>query len=94
MGGRLSRRGVHLRLRLHRSDPDGKSSVGLRSARLVIGTSLYGAELIGAVLIITGRLAGLYLATTSMIILLAFMISGAWLLIIGASAREPDQARH
>ena len=48
--------------------------------------------LIGAVLIITGRLAGLYLAAASMIILLAFMISGAWLLIIGASARGPDQA--
>lgn len=69
----------------------GKSSVGLRSARLVIGTSLYGVELIGAVLIITGSLAGLYLAATSMIILLAFMISGAWLLIIGASARGSDQ---
>jgi hypothetical protein len=39
-----------------------------------------------------GRLAGLYLAAASMIILLAFMISGAWLLIVGAAARGPDQA--
>jgi len=40
-------------------------------------------EIIGAVLITTGHLAGLYLAAISMIILLAFMISGAWLLIVG-----------
>jgi len=46
-------------------------------------------EIIGAVLITTGHLAGLYLAAISMIILLAFMISGAWLLIVGVSARHP-----
>jgi hypothetical protein len=64
----------------------GGSSVGLRSARLVSGTALHVVEVIGAALLLSGHLAGLYVAAISMLSLLAFMISGAWLLIMGASA--------
>jgi hypothetical protein len=65
------------------------SAVGLRSYRLVGGTGLHVAEIMGAGLLLSGYVAGLYLAAISMIGLLAFMISGAWLLIMGASGPGP-----
>jgi hypothetical protein len=67
----------------------GKSSVGLRSRRLIVGTALHIAEIGGAALLLSGYVAGLYLAAISMIGLLAFMISGAWLLIMGVSEHRP-----
>lgn len=63
----------------------GRSSVGLRSPRLFLGTTLHVLEIAGAALLLSGYVAGLYLAAISMIALLAFMISGAWLLIMGVS---------
>lgn len=63
----------------------GRSSVGLRSARLIGGTTLYVVEIVGAALLLGGYIAGLYVAAISMIGLLAYMISGAWLLIMGVS---------
>jgi hypothetical protein len=67
----------------------GESSVGLRSGRLIGGTALHVVEIVGAALLLSGYLAGLYLAAISMIGLLAFMISGAWLLIMGAAEHRP-----
>ena len=61
----------------------GKSSVGLRLNRLVVGTALYVAEIIGALFFTLGYVAGLYVAAVALISLLAFMITGAWLLLIG-----------
>lgn len=60
----------------------GESAVGLGVIRLVFGTSCYVAEAIGAALLIAGQIAGLYVAAVALILLLAFMISGAWLLIV------------
>ena len=67
----------------------GGSSVGLRPYRLVAGTALHIMEIVGAGLLLSGYLAGLYLAGISMVGVLAFMISGAWLLIMGVSAHRP-----
>jgi hypothetical protein len=50
--------------------------------RLVIGTCLYLAELTGALVLITGSVAGLYVAAVAMIANVAFMISAAWLLVV------------
>jgi hypothetical protein len=55
----------------------GKSSAGLRSPRLIVGTMLHIVEMAGAGLLLGGQVAGLYVAAISMIALLAFMISGA-----------------
>ena len=63
----------------------GQSSVGLRSRRLIVGTALHLVEVVGAALLLGGYVLGLYLAAISMIALLAYMISGAWLLIMGVS---------
>jgi hypothetical protein len=67
----------------------GGSTIGLRSLRLIAGTGLHMAEIAGAAILFSGYLAGLYLAAISMIGLLAFMISGAWLLIMGVSEHRP-----
>jgi hypothetical protein len=67
----------------------GGSSIGLRPYRLVGGTALHIMEIVGAALLLSGYVAGLYLAAISMIGVLAFMISGAWLLIMGVSEHRP-----
>jgi len=61
----------------------GESAVGLRPHRLIGGTASYVAQIIGAIVLIAGHIAGLYLASISLIAYFAFMISGAWLLLIG-----------
>ena len=59
------------------------SSIGLNTPRLAAGTMCYLAEVIGAIFLILGHSAGLYIAATASIVLFASLISGAWLLIIG-----------
>ena len=61
----------------------GMSSIGLDAPRLAGGTICYLAEVIGAILLILGYSAGLYIAAIAISILFAFLISGAWLLMIG-----------
>jgi len=61
----------------------GMSSIGLNTPRLAGATICYLAEIVGAVLLVCGYDAGLYVAAIATIILFGFLISGAWLLIIG-----------
>jgi hypothetical protein len=61
----------------------GMSSIGLTMPRLLGGTMCYLAQVIGAILLILGHSSGLYIAAIASIVLFAFLISGAWLLIIG-----------
>jgi len=56
--------------------------------RLVVGTSLYVVEMVGAVVLLAGSISGLYIATVAMVTNVAFMISAAWLLVVSVySAR-------
>jgi len=61
----------------------GMSFIGLNVPRLAGGTLCYLAELIGAILLILGYNSGLYIAAIAIVVLFAFLISGAWLLMIG-----------
>ena len=61
----------------------GMSSIGLSIPRLTGGTICYLAEVIGAVFLILGYSSGLYIAAVGIVVLFAFLISGAWLLMIG-----------
>jgi len=61
----------------------GMSFIGLNTQRLAGGTMCYLAEVIGAVFLILGHGAGLYISAIATIALFAFLISGAWLLIVG-----------
>ena len=67
----------------------GGSRAGLSSLRLAAGTVLYVAEIVGAVVLLLGNLAGLYVAAVAMVALLAWGISGAWLLVLGAQHGKP-----
>ena len=51
--------------------------------RLVIGTCLYLAQSLGALVLLSGSISGLYIASVAMLINIAFMISAAWLLVVG-----------
>ena len=53
--------------------------------RLVGHTTCYVVEMIGAVLLFLGFLAGLYLVGVAMVSNFYFMISGSWLLLVGIS---------
>ena len=68
----------------------GMSSIGLNAPRLTGGTICYLAEVIAAIFLILGHSAGLYIAAIASIVLFGFLISGAWLLLIGI---HEDQAR-
>jgi hypothetical protein len=61
----------------------GRSSVGLSIGRFIAGTSCYAAQIIGSILLISGYAAGMYVASVAIVLTFAFLISGAWLLIIG-----------
>lgn len=61
----------------------GMSSIGLTLPRLAGGTLCYIAEVIGAIFLILGYGVGLHIAAIAAIVLFAFLISGAWLLIVG-----------
>ena len=56
----------------------------LLGRRVVVLAVLYLFQLFGAVLLVADRVAGLYIAAVAMVAALAFMISAAWLLVIGA----------
>ena len=61
----------------------GMSSIGLNVPRLAGSTICHLAEIISAIFLIFGYSPGLYIAAIAIIILFAFLISGAWLLMIG-----------
>jgi hypothetical protein len=56
--------------------------------RLVVGTGLYVAELTGSVVLVLGSIAGLYVVAVAMLLNVAFMISAAWLLVVGVYRRD------
>jgi len=67
----------------------GMSSVGLNAPRLAGGTLCYVVEVISAIFLILGYDSGLYVAAVAIIVLFAFLISGAWLLMIGIYEDRP-----
>jgi hypothetical protein len=56
--------------------------------RLLIGSCLYLGEGIGAVVLIAGSLMGLYIAAVAIVLNVAFMITAAWLLVVGVYSQE------
>jgi hypothetical protein len=66
----------------------GRSSVGLSIGRFIVGTSCYVAQIMGSILLISGYVAGLYVASVAMVLSFAFFISAAWLLITGIQENQ------
>ena len=69
----------------------GRSSVGLSIGRFIAGTSCYVVQIIGSVLLISGYVAGLYVASVALVLTFGFLISGAWLLITGIYENQVKQ---
>ena len=67
----------------------GGSIVWLRARRVVVAALLYLIQLVGAALLVADRIAGLYVAAVAMVAALTFMISSAWLLVVGVTMLEP-----
>lgn len=65
----------------------GKSTVGLRTNRLLFGTGLYIAIIISALLILVGNTLGPYIAATFLIIFVIYTTTGAWLLLMGVDQK-------
>jgi hypothetical protein len=61
-----------------------RMSQGLTLSRIVGGSLVHLAEMIGAALFISGYLAGLYIAATAIVSNTCYMITAAWLLVVGA----------
>lgn len=58
-------------------------STGLRLSRIVGGSLIHAAEMAGAALFFFGFLAGLYIAGIAIVTNTCYMITAAWLLVIG-----------
>jgi hypothetical protein len=61
---------------------------GLTTSRIVGGSLVHLAEMIGAVLFFFGHLTGLYIAAVAMVTSTCYMITAAWLLVVGAFVQE------
>ena len=64
----------------------GGSVAWLLERRVVALAVLYAGQLVGAALLVADHVAGLYIAAVAMVASLAFMISGAWLLVVGVTS--------
>ena len=61
---------------------------GLTTSRIVGGSLVHLAEMIGAALFFFGHLTGLYIAAVAMVTSTCYMITAAWLLVVGAFVQE------
>jgi hypothetical protein len=59
------------------------TSDGLRISRIVGGSLVHLAEMIGAAIFFFGYLAGLYIAAIAIVTNACYMITAAWLLVVG-----------
>jgi hypothetical protein len=57
---------------------------GLRLTRIIGGSLVHSAEMIGAALFYFGHLSGLYIAAIAIVANTCYMITAAWLLVMGA----------
>jgi len=58
--------------------------------RTISGTALYLAEMMGAAILISGSITGLYIVGIAMVANTCFMITGAWLLVVGVFDDKSD----
>jgi len=64
----------------------GGTVAWLLARRVIAIAVLYVGQLVGAALLVADHVSGLYVAAVAMVTALAFMISGAWLLVVGATS--------
>jgi modulator of FtsH protease len=62
----------------------------LSVARTVVGTGLFLAQAVGALVLMAGSDVGLYVAAVAMVLLTAYSVTGAWLLLAGVCQGASD----
>jgi hypothetical protein len=67
-------------------------SNGLRLSRIVGGSLIHLVEMIGAALFAFGYLPGLYIAAVAIVVNTCYMITAAWLLVVGVFDQKAKQA--
>jgi hypothetical protein len=67
-----------------------RMSKGLRLSRIVGGSLVHLAEMIGAALFLFGHLPGLYIAAIAMVTNTCYMVTAAWLLVIGVFDQKTE----
>ena len=67
-----------------------RMSKGLRLSRIVGGSLVHLGEMIGAALFLFGYLSGLYIAAVAIVTNTCYMVSAAWLLVIGVFDQETE----
>ena len=65
-----------------------RMSHGLRLSRIVGGSLVHGAEMFGAALFFFGHSSGLYIAAIALVANTCYMITAAWLLVMGTFVQE------
>jgi hypothetical protein len=65
-----------------------RMSGGLRLSRIIGGSLVHLAEMIGAALFFLGYLPGLYLAALAIVTNTCYMITAAWLLVVGVFEQQ------
>ena len=71
-----------------RARAGGGSQTTLSLLRTVSGTAFYVAQIVGSIVVLLGASAGLYIAAAAMVLLAAYSVSGAWLLLVGVQQDE------
>lgn len=69
----------------------GGSQRTVSLVRTVAGTTLYGMQVLGSIVLVLGATTGLYIAATALVLLAAYSVSGAWLLLVGAHDAQPPR---
>jgi hypothetical protein len=64
------------------------SLYALSPFRMVGGSACYLGQIIGALMLVFGSGAGIYVAAIALIVNFYFLISGSWLLILGTVANS------
>src|ERR1700691_892646 len=70
-----------------------KMSTGLRLSRIVGGSLIHFAELLGAALFFYAHIAGLYIAAIAIVTNTCYMITAAWLLVMGTFDQRAGEAQ-
>ena len=65
-----------------------RMSDGLRLSRIVGGSLVHFVEMIGAALFFFGSLSGLYVAAIAIVANTCYMVTAAWLLVIGVFGQK------
>ena len=61
-----------------------KMGSGLKLSRIAGGTLIHAVEMVGAAVFFFGNIFGLYVAAVALLVNTCYMITAAWLLVVGA----------